>query len=127
MRSGACIGYRLPNRTFGMAAKEMRAKSLAFGFTLDLGKKPRTKATNFLTTLAQESGGHALFPSNKAELVGMVRTIRQEFSGQYFMGYTSTNQTRDNAVRQIRIEIAERPERDKRFTKSPTSYVALCQ
>lgn len=104
--------------------RDLNIQVFILGFTQDLEKK--SKATNFLRRLAQESGGHVLFPSNRAEMAGMIHAIHQELSGQYFMGYTPTNQTRDNATRQIRIETVDRPGRDKRFAFAPTSFVSLC-
>jgi VWFA-related protein len=106
--------------------RDLNIQVFILGFTQDLQEKPASKATNFLRRLAQESGGHVLFPSNRAEMAGMIHAIHQELSGQYFMGYTPTNQTRDNATRQIRIETVDRPGRDKRFAFGPTSFVSLC-
>ena len=106
--------------------RDLNVQVFVIGFTRDLQKGASRKATNLLTRLAQESGGHALFPSNIAELADAVRAIRQEVSGQYFVGYTSTNQTRDNGIRQIKIEIADRSGRDRRLVNAHSSFVALC-
>lgn len=106
--------------------RELNVQVFILGFSQDLQPKPASKATNFLRRLAQESGGDVLFPSNRSELAGMIRTIHQELSGQYFMGYTPANQTRDNTLRQIRIETVDKPGRDKRFAFAPISSMSLC-
>src|SRR6266446_4966806 len=105
--------------------EELDIQVFVVGFTGDLGKGSNWRATNFLTKLAQESGGDAFFPSSPADLAATIRRIHLELGGQYFMGYTSTNQTRDQSRRQIQIEVADGPSGKKRFPVSPMSYVAL--
>ncbi len=107
--------------------KKLNIQVFVIGLTQQVQTSSRKKATELLLRLAQESGGRVLFPSNAVELAAAVKTIRQELLAQYFIGYTSTNQTRDNSVRQIRIEIADTPRRDRRLAIARTSFVALCQ
>jgi Ca-activated chloride channel family protein len=107
--------------------RELNVQVFIIGFTQDLGKGSSWKATRLLMKLAQERGGDALFPSSPADVVAAVERFHQEMSGQYFMGYTSTNQTRDNTRRQIQIEIAAGTAGKKRFTVLPTSFIAVCQ
>ena len=107
--------------------RELNVQVFIIGFTRDLGKGSSWKATNLLTKLAQESGGDAFFPSSPADLAATIRRIHLELGGQYFMGYTSTNQTRDHSRRQIQIEVAGGLGGIKRSPLSPLSYVALCQ
>ncbi len=107
--------------------KELDIQVFVVGFTTDLGKGSNWRATNLMTKLAQESGGAAFFPSSPADLASTIRRIHLELGGQYFMGYTSTNQTRDHSRRQIQIEVADGPGGQKRFPVSPMGYVALCQ
>ena len=107
--------------------RELNVQVFVIGFTQGLAKNSSRKATSLLMKLAQESGGDAYFPSSPADFAVTIRRIHLELGGQYFMGYTSTNQTRDNARRQIQIEVADGPGGIKRSPVSPISYVALCQ
>jgi hypothetical protein len=107
--------------------RDLNIQVFIIALTDGLTQKAGLKATRLLLTLAQESGGRALFTASRAELAESLRIIHQELSAQYFIGYTPTNQTRDRSVRSIRVEIADKPGREKRLAAAQPTYVALCQ
>ncbi len=71
------------------------------------------KLDKVLKTLADETGGQALFPMKAADLAKSFLDISQELRSQYSLGYRSTNPVRDGAFRPIRIECARKDIRIK--------------
>ncbi len=58
--------------------------------------------------LAEPTGGLAVFEEKLERLQDAFATIRTELSGQYLLGYVSTNEKRDGAWRRIRVEFGGR-------------------
>lgn len=55
--------------------------------------------------LVQPTGGRALFTENIDELHGAFVDLLGELSNQYLLGYSSTNSSRDEAYRRIRVDV----------------------
>jgi VWFA-related protein len=55
--------------------------------------------------LAEPTGGRALFTDSVDELHGAFADLLDELSNQYLLGYASTNPSRDDAWRRIRVEV----------------------
>lgn len=91
------------------------------GFINDLSKEPESngisrqeKAKTFLTKLAQETGGKVYFPNSIDELPQIATEISGELRTQYLISYSPTNEIRDGSFRQIKVEIAEGANNEKR-------------
>ena len=61
---------------------------------------------DFLSNIAEQTGGRAFFPKNPADLAAAFSTIEQELRSQYFISYTPTNRSKDGSFRKLQIEIA---------------------
>jgi VWFA-related protein len=89
-------------------------------------KHPKTFAENLVQMLALETGG-SLFVLDKKyteeDLKTIARSITDELRYQYLIGYTSTNQNRDGAVRKLRVEIADGEKGEKRQGSIRESFV----
>jgi Ca-activated chloride channel family protein len=59
-----------------------------------------------LRTLAQSTGGRAVFIQDIGELIGVYTQIADELANQYTLGYQSRNQKRDGAWRQVSVRVA---------------------
>jgi VWFA-related protein len=55
--------------------------------------------------LALPTGGRALFTDNIDELHGAFGDLLDELSNQYLLGYSSSNERRDDAWRKIRVDV----------------------
>jgi Ca-activated chloride channel homolog len=78
-------------------------------------KSPQGKAKAFLERLATETGGKAYFPNDVSELNGIARDIATELRSQYSIGYIPTNDKQDGTYRNIRIQIEDGPNKQKRI------------
>ncbi len=101
--------------------RDSNVQIYAVGFTENLSDVPesdnlsrRQKAKDFLTRLAQETGGKVFFPANIDELPQIARDISGELRTQYTVSYSPTNETRDGGFRKIRVEIVEGANNEKR-------------
>ena len=87
----------------------------AVGFTGDLSDVPdaetgvsrRQKARDFLTRLAQETGGKVYFPDSIEQLGKIAIEISAELRTQYVVSYSPTNDRRDGSFRKIKVEVAD--------------------
>jgi Ca-activated chloride channel homolog len=68
------------------------------GVTLDSLKK-------VMDRLATPTGGRALFTDSIDELHEAFNDLLEELGNQYLLGYVSTNSTRDDAWRRIKVEV----------------------
>ena len=59
-----------------------------------------------LRTLAQDSGGRAMFPTKIEDLTDVYAQIADELASQYTVGYTSSNQKRDGAWRRVVVRVS---------------------
>jgi VWFA-related protein len=90
---------------------------------LDTQTKGFREAEFVMRTLAQETGGRAFFPARIEDLNGVYTQISDELASQYTLGFTSKNQRRDGAWRNLVIRVA-RPSitpRTKKGYFAPTS------
>jgi VWFA-related protein len=55
--------------------------------------------------LVQPTGGRALFTDNIDELHGAFSELLDELSNQYLLGYSSSNNKRDDSWRKIRVDV----------------------
>ena len=61
-----------------------------------------------MKSLAQETGARSFSALQVRDLAGVYKSIGQELSRQYALGYTSTNQRRDGAYRRVNVRIVDR-------------------
>jgi len=100
----------------------------AIGFPNDLSDAPeaenglsrRQKAKNFLTRLAEETGGKVYFPDSPNDLTKIAAEISGELRTQYLLTYSPTNDKRDGTFRQIKVEIADGADGEKRSAVTRT-------
>jgi VWFA-related protein len=59
-------------------------------------------------TLAEPTGGRALFFTRIDELGAAFDSLLDELKHQYLLGYQSTNEARDGTWREIRVEVEGR-------------------
>jgi Ca-activated chloride channel family protein len=68
--------------------------------------KGYNEADFVLNQLTTQTGGRVFFPAKLDELPGIYRTISEELSSQYSLGYTSKNPKRDSQWRRVVVKIA---------------------
>jgi Ca-activated chloride channel family protein len=100
--------------------RETDVQIYAIGFIGDLDKEggfisksPQGKAKAFLERLASETGGKVYFPNNVGELNGIAQNIATELRTQYSIGYVPTNDKRDGSFRNIKVAVADGPNKQK--------------
>jgi Ca-activated chloride channel family protein len=87
-------------------------------------KSAREKASNFLNSLAQETGGNAYYPEGPADAEKDVKQIMVEMKASYILGYESTNPARDAKFRKVRVEVVNPPEGPKLAAFAREGYTA---
>lgn len=60
---------------------------------------------DYLKRVAEETGGRAFFPKNRADLAAAFEQIEQELRSQYLISYAPTNRARDGSFRNIEVEV----------------------
>jgi Ca-activated chloride channel family protein len=85
-------------------------------------KSRRAKAIKLLNSLAQESGGLALFPKSAAELGKAAKELMSYLSTQYVIGYAPSDGGRKKERRKISVTVADIPGHDKRTAVTRASY-----
>lgn len=102
--------------------RESDVQIYVVGFIADLenesgfiSKSPRSKAKSFLERLASETGGRAFFPNAVEELNGIARDIAGEMRTQYSIGYIPSNEKEDGTFRQIKVNVTDGPNSQKRI------------
>lgn len=78
-------------------------------------KSPQGKAKAFLERLASETGGKAYFPDDVSQLNGIAHDIASELRTQYSIGYIPSNNNQDGTFRNIRVQVADGPDKQKRI------------
>ncbi len=103
----------------------------AIGFVNDLSATPdannisrQQKAKDFMTKLAQETGGKVYFPVSIADLPQIAADISAEIRTQYLISYEPTNDQRDGTFRKIKVSIDEGANGEKRIVTSRTGRTA---
>ncbi|MDQ3129418.1 MAG: VWA domain-containing protein, partial [Acidobacteriota bacterium] len=102
--------------------RESDVQIFTIGFVSELSKEggfisksPQAKAKSFLERLATETGGKSYFPANIGELTTIAGDIASELRTQYSIGYIPTNDRRDGSFRNIKVQVAEGPNKQKRI------------
>ncbi len=80
-----------------------------------ISKSPQSKAKTFLERLATETGGKSYFPDNISELNDIAANIATELRTQYLISYQPTNDKQDGSLRNIKVSIADGPNKQKRI------------
>jgi Ca-activated chloride channel homolog len=75
------------------------------GLLSEENKRDARRAKNALNTLAQASGGNAVFPKELDEVEKIAVDIATEIRNQYVISYSPTNQNLDGSFRQIRVDV----------------------
>jgi len=111
--------------------RESDVQIYVVGFVRDLSsdkgfitKSPQSKAKAFLEKLAAETGGKAYFPASVSELNGIARDIASELRTQYSIGYLPTNDRQDGTYRNIKVAVAEGPNKEKRIAVTKAGRTA---
>lgn len=86
-------------------------------------KSPQKRARNFLTKLAEETGGKAYFPNDLSELNGIAADIANELRTQYSIGYLPDNTKPDGTYRNIKVVVKDGPDRQKRIAITRTGLI----
>lgn len=107
--------------------RESDVQIYAIGFVNELSKEggfisksPQGKAKDFLERLARETGGKVYFPNSLSELNGIAQDIASELRTQYSIGYQPANDKKDNIYRQIKVSVADGPNKEKRIAITRT-------
>ncbi|HQR39782.1 MAG TPA: VWA domain-containing protein [Blastocatellia bacterium] len=79
-------------------------------YVIGIGDRYRSTAVKraVLDTLADQTGGHAYFPTSYDDLRAAFRQIDEEMRSQYLIAYEPTNTTRDGSFRVIEVEVPAR-------------------
>lgn len=112
--------------------KETDVQIFVIGFVNELdrdsgfiSKSARTKAMDFLNRLATETGGKSYFPNDISELNDIAGNIATELRTQYLISYQPTNDKRDGTIRNIKVAIADGPNKQKRIAVTRSSRKSL--
>ncbi len=89
-----------------------------------ISKSPQRKAKAFLERLSSETGGKVYFPNNVSELNTIASDIASELRTQYILSYYPSNAERDGKFRNIKVNIADGPNSQKRIAVTRTGRVA---
>lgn len=107
--------------------RESDVQIYAIGFVNELSKEggfisksPQGKAKDFLERLAKETGGKVYFPNSLSELNGIAQDIANELRTQYSIGYLPSNDKKEGAYRQIKVAVADGPNKEKRIAVTRT-------
>lgn len=88
------------------------------------GKSRQENAKDFLTRLAQETGGKVYFPDSIDELSGIATEISGELRTQYTISYAPSNEVRDGSFRPIKVEVKSGKNNEKRTAITRTGRTA---
>lgn len=111
--------------------RESEVQIFVIGFVDDLSKEggfisksPQAKAKAFLERIATETGGKAYFPSSPSVLPELAKEISNELRTQYSVGYIPSNDRKDNSFRNIKVQVDDGPNAQKRIAVHKTGRVA---
>ena len=76
-------------------------------YSVGLGRATRAGPLHdLLDRFATLSGGRGLFADESAQLERLFAEVFEDLSHQYLVGYQPSNQKRDGAWREVRVEVA---------------------
>jgi len=111
--------------------RESDVQIFTIGFVSELSKEggfisksPQAKARNLLERLATETGGKSYFPANIGELDTIARDIASELRTQYSISYAPTNERQDGSFKNIKVQVADGPNKQKRIAVTRTGRIA---
>jgi len=111
--------------------RETDVQIYVVGFVKDLSddknfisKSKQGKARAFLEKLATETGGKAYFPGAVSELNGIAHEIAGELRTQYSIGYEPSNKAEDGTFRNIKVQVVDGPNAQKRIALARTGRTA---
>ena len=111
--------------------RETDVQIYVIGFVNDLSKdsgfirkSPRGKAKDFLERLATQTGGKVYFPNSTSELDDIARNISSELRTQYSIGYIPSNDRSDGTFRNIKVTVADGPDKQKRIALTRSGRTA---
>ena len=111
--------------------KEIDVQIYTIGFVKELDKEggfisksPQGKAKALLERMATETGGKSYFPDDVGELNNIAADISRELRTQYLIAYAPTDDRKDGGFRNIRIEVADGPNKQKRIAVTRTGRTA---
>jgi Ca-activated chloride channel homolog len=114
--------------------RETTVQIYVVGFIKDLddrggfiSRSAQAKAKSFLEKLASETGGKAYFPNDISELNNIARNISVELRTQYSIGYLPTNNRPDGTFRNIRVNVTDGPNREKRIAVTRSGRTAAAE
>ncbi|MGA8034810.1 MAG: VWA domain-containing protein [Candidatus Acidiferrales bacterium] len=110
------------------AAIESNAVIYAIGVFSDYDRKNDKKMVRHsrkdLTTLAEATGGLAMFPDSLAEVDSVCQEIARDIRNQYTLGYYPTNEARDGTFRSLKVDLIPPKGRTKLTVRARTGYYA---
>jgi Ca-activated chloride channel homolog len=110
------------------AAIESNAVIYAIGVFSDYDRKNDKKMVRHskkdLTTLAESTGGLAMFPDSLAEVDQVCQDIARDIRNQYTMGYYPTNDVKDGTFRSVKVDLIPPKGRTKLTVRTRTGYYA---
>ena len=89
-----------------------------------IGKSPQGKAKSFLERMAAETGGKAYFPADASEMPKIATDIASELRTQFSVGYIPSNDRKDGSFRNIKVVVADGPNKEKRIPITRTGRTA---
>jgi len=111
--------------------RESDVQIFTIGFVSELSKEggfisksPQAKAKNLLERLATETGGKSYFPANISELDTIARDIASELRTQYSISYAPTSERQDGSFKNIKVQVADGPNKQKRIAVTRTGRIA---
>jgi Ca-activated chloride channel family protein len=111
--------------------RESEVQIYTVGFVNELSKEggfikksPMEKSKDFLNRLSQETGGKAYFPNALSELPTIARDIAKDLRTQYLVSYEPTNDKQDGSFRNIRVNVTDGPDKQKRIAITRTGRTA---
>ena len=114
--------------------RETDVQIYVIGFVGDLSKEggfisksPQAKAKAFLEKLATETGGKPYFPADVGELDTIAKDIASELRTQYLITYAPTNERQDQTFRNIKVQVADGPNKQKRIAVSRSGRTATSE
>lgn len=87
-------------------------------------RNTRGKATNFLKSLAQETGGRAFFPKNAGELQDAANHIARDLRRAYSINYQPSKANPDGKLRKIQVKLVAPATRGKLTVHARSGYFA---
>lgn len=92
------------------------------GFTKALKGKPRDRAIELLTQLANDTGGRTFFPSSNVELEIISRQIINDIRTQYVIGYVPSGNDTAKGFHKVLVSVTEDPNKEKRAAITRVGY-----